>query len=112
MRLTIKELENRLDTLKPHITARYYLSSKGKGVAPYIVYFSPSSDEDGADLKKFFSEDEFIIELYTKKKDTALENRVKALFPEFKVERNESEINGIVLNAFYIEAVNELGGIL
>lgn len=49
-------------------------------VPPYIVYISASPDNTGADDIVYFSQDAYLVEMYTDKKDVELENRIENLF--------------------------------
>ena len=47
---------------------------------PFIVYISDGTDNTGADNKVLYSQNRYRIELYTTKKEGALESQIEALF--------------------------------
>lgn len=110
MKITLEEVKARLESLAIGENKVAYFSFTEKIAVPYIEYYSPHSQEDGGDTIKLFSSDEFIIDLYTKKKDRELEKRIEALFPEVELERTEILIpeNKMILNKYRFEAVNDL----
>ena len=59
---------------------------------PFLVYLYPSSDNFSADGKVYFKQDRLHIELYTDKKDTALEERIEAVLDEHDFFYSKSEV--------------------
>ncbi len=49
---------------------------------PYIVYVFSHSDNFAADSKVYLKRDNYQIELYTEKKDIALEEKLEGIFDE------------------------------
>lgn len=47
---------------------------------PYIVYFATTSNNTGADNKVYFKRNNYTVELYTNKKNNALEKKLEDAF--------------------------------
>lgn len=79
-----------------------------KTTLPFAVYFVDSEDIRGADYVNLISEKQIIVELYTTKKDTALECRFEALFPEFEMEKYEAYIDSekMLQVAYHMNLIN------
>lgn len=58
---------------------------------PYIVYVFSHSDNFSADSKVFLKRDNYQIELYTEKKDIALEERLEGIFDEHGLVYDKTE---------------------
>lgn len=67
------------------ITYTYY-QFKGPVKSPkYIAYYEISKNPEYADDKVYHFEPSFAVELYTKDKDVATENKLIALFAKYEV---------------------------
>lgn len=60
-------------------------------VPPYIVYVFSYSDNFTADSKVYLKRDNYQIELYTEKKDIALEDKLEGIFDEHGLVYNKTE---------------------
>ncbi|MCR5601614.1 MAG: hypothetical protein K6G33_12830 [Ruminococcus sp.] len=58
---------------------------------PFLVYLYPGSDNFAADGTVYYKQDQLHIELYTDKKDPALEDRVEATINAHGLFYNKSE---------------------
>lgn len=52
---------------------------------PYIVYFRENTENIGADNAVWHKVENYIIELYTQKKDLVLEQRLESVFDQNKI---------------------------
>lgn len=59
---------------------------------PFMVYLYPNADNFAADGIAFYKQDVLHVELYTDKKDIALEERVEAVFDEHGLFYAKSEV--------------------
>ena len=86
----LKEFYNRLKKLNIPIAYRAF----GKKMSlPSAVYFVDIEEIRGADNINLITDREIIVELYTSKKDIALEQKFEDLFPEFEMEKYEAYID-------------------
>ena len=58
---------------------------------PFICYLLPGSDNFAADGKVYFKRNEVRIEVYTDRKDLALESRIETVLDEYGVFYSKSE---------------------
>lgn len=58
---------------------------------PYILFYYDDTDVEIADDEIYFETDNYIIELYTKKKDLASEKKIENLLKENKIIYHKSE---------------------
>jgi len=58
---------------------------------PYIVYVFSHSDNFAADSKVYLKRDTYQVELYTEKKDTALEEKLEGIFDEYGLVYDKAE---------------------
>jgi hypothetical protein len=58
---------------------------------PYIVYVFSHSDNFTADSKVYLKRDNYQIELYTEKKDIALEDKLEGIFDEYGLVYDKTE---------------------
>lgn len=66
------------------IPVGYYVNER-PGEVPFLIYFEDSSDNFLADNRVYVKKDNWIIELYTMKKDKGLQNRLEALFDDNEI---------------------------
>ena len=59
---------------------------------PFICYLTPGSDNFAADGKVYYKINEFHIELYTDRKDPALEGSVEAVLDERGIFYDKTEV--------------------
>lgn len=59
---------------------------------PYLVYLFTDSDNFGAEDRVYIKGDNYDVELYTDKKDTASEKIVEDLFDEYDIYYEKSEV--------------------
>ena len=59
---------------------------------PFICYLTPGSDNFAADGKVYYKINEFHIELYTDRKDPALEDSVEAVLDERGIFYDKTEV--------------------
>lgn len=77
-----EEIIKRLRTLK--IPAAYSHFNAPPSV-PFVVYLIPETERYGSDSKNMLKRSTVRIELYTDHKDTALEDKLSALFSELSL---------------------------
>lgn len=59
---------------------------------PFVIYLTPGSDNFAADGKVYYKINEFHIELYTDRKDPALEGSVEAVLDERGIFYDKTEV--------------------
>ena len=77
--MTLDELSNRLESLNIPV---FYSHTNSKVKAPYLVYYELFAENFKADNKVYKKFTRVQIELYTSKKDKALENRLETLLDD------------------------------
>ena len=70
------------DLLKQMNLPLAYNHFKGAQEAPYLIYLTEDSSNFGADNKVYQKIDNFVIELYTNKKDLNLETKLEVLLED------------------------------
>lgn len=78
----MKDLRALLTTLEIPVARNQFTTSPN---TPYIVYLSESPENIGADNRVWHSTPQWRIELYTTKKEGALEERIEALLNEREI---------------------------
>lgn len=104
-----EEIIKRLRTLK--IPAAYSHFNAPPSV-PFVVYLIPETERYGSDSKNMLKRSTVRIELYTDHKDTALEDKLSALFSEFELDSYENYLSDQQLyqNTFEFEMIDKTGG--
>lgn len=88
--MTLKELKTELEKVK--IPLAYLVFKKGKEPdLPYFVYYVDNSDNEKADGVVFEKDINIIVELYTEKKDTAMEEKLEKVLTDCGIFFNESD---------------------
>lgn len=59
---------------------------------PFLVYLYPNSDNFSADGEVYFKINKLDIELYTDKKDVAIEEKVETILDEYGIFYDKSEV--------------------
>lgn len=59
---------------------------------PFVCYLLPGSDNFSADGKAYYKKNKIHLELYTDKKDLAVEQKVEDVLDEYDVFYNKSEV--------------------
>ena len=77
--MTLNELSQLLETLNIPV---FYSHTNSKVKAPYLVYYEIGSQNFKADNKVYVKFKRIQIELYTSKKNTALENQLETLLDD------------------------------
>lgn len=82
--MTQEELYSLLKTLDIPVTYLQFTDEPQSPApsTPFIVYFFEDSDNFGADNKVYKEINNFVVELYTDKKDRVNENKIQTLFNE------------------------------
>ena len=76
----------------PDIPFAYNHFAEGESPEPpFICYLLPGSDNFAADGKVYFKRSEIRFELYTDRKDPALELRVETVLDDYRIFYNKSE---------------------
>lgn len=70
---------NLLQQLKLPIAYNHFKETKKP---PYLIYFTEDTSNFGADNKVYYKIDNWVIELYTNKKDINLETRLEVLLED------------------------------
>lgn len=92
--MTQEAIENMLD--ETGIQYRYHHFETAEAIPPpFICWLLPGSDNFSADNRVYARTDELDIELYTDRKDTALEEQIEAVLDAHGIFWNKQE--------FYIE---------
>lgn len=74
--MTIEALNEILKEMKLPVAYNHFKSIQNP---PYLIYFCEGSHNFGADNKVYQKNDNFVMELYTSKKDSALETQLEEL---------------------------------
>lgn len=88
--MTLSDIKRKLDTLGIPVTYRAF-SDKVK--PPYAVYYCVGEEHRGSDFENLIAEKDIIIELYCKKKDLEIEEKIEKLFNFTELEKTESYIS-------------------
>lgn len=83
--MELKEIAEKLDTLGIPVA---YLQFVKPQQLPFVVYFEAGGTVEGADGYNLFRRKTIVIELYTAKKDVALERRIESLFRDKELEKS------------------------
>lgn len=92
--MTLNELKNILDTLGINVAYSHFVKETS---TPYLVYYVDGTDNMLADNKVFYKNVGVTIELYTDKKDVALEERLEELL-------NQNELPYEIVSETYIDS--------
>ena len=72
----------------------YYAWEEGQSPSlPFICYFSPDVNNFSADGKVYFSTDNFIVELYSKKLDRQSEEKIETALSSFYFTKERTYLN-------------------
>lgn len=83
--MEFEEIYEKLKTLG--IPVAYYKFEKPQKL-PFVVYFEADGTVEGADNYNLFRRKTIVIELYTVKKDVALERKLENLFRDTEMEKS------------------------
>lgn len=76
-----KEFFKQLKAL--HLPIAYHHFEEGHSPSPpFMVYYSPQSENFGADNQVYHKGAQFILELYTRKKDLDVEGKIETFLTE------------------------------
>lgn len=100
--MTLAELKTQLETTGIPVAYNVF---KAPQAPPYICYIVTSSDNTLADGHVYNRSDNVQIELYTRFKDSAVENKVEGVLLEFSWEKDETplEDEDVYLVAYQIQ---------
>lgn len=92
--MTQEELYSLLKTLDIPLTHLQFTDEPQSPAPtpPFIAYFFEDSDNFGADDKVYKEINNFVVELYTNKKDKQKENAIQTLFNENDIFWNKTQI--------------------
>lgn len=94
------EMKNMLETIG--LPVAYHSFGKGEEIKPpFIIYYIDEENPFNADDESYVEQQDYIVEVYTDKKDSDLERKVKDLFKINKIPWTKSEA--------YIESQNMFG---
>lgn len=104
--MTYKEIKTLLETTGLPV-AYYQWEEGGAPEPPYIVFYFPNSNDFIADDSNYSRIRELNVELYTNRKDFALEEIVEGVLSNLVYSRDETYIDseGLYLVAYYTEVV-------
>lgn len=80
--MTQEQIYNLLDTLGLPVAYSHFKETKKP---PYLIYLTEDTSNFGADNKVYYKIDNWVIELYTDKKDINLEIRLEALLDDVEL---------------------------
>ncbi|MDO5559419.1 MAG: hypothetical protein Q4F95_07450 [Oscillospiraceae bacterium] len=83
--MTLTDVYNRLKLIKDVPVA--YLAFKSAQNSDYIVYYESGANFHGSDERNHIKEMNVTIELYTDKKNRALEKRIEDLFSDVELSK-------------------------
>ena len=77
--MTQEQIYNLLQRMQLPVAYNHFKETKS---LPYLVYFTEDTSNFGADNKVYYKIDNWVIELYTDKKDINLETKLEALLED------------------------------
>ncbi len=80
--MTQEQIYSLLDTLGLPVAYSHFKETKK---LPYLIYLTEDTSNFGADNKVYYKIDNWVIELYTDKKDINLEIRLEALLDDVEL---------------------------
>lgn len=80
--MTQEQIYSLLDTLGLPVAYSHFKETKKP---PYLIYLTEDTSNFGADNKVYYKIDNWVIELYTDKKDINLERRLEALLDDVEL---------------------------
>lgn len=86
--MELSEIKSKLDTLK--IPVAYMCFNKPQSL-PFAVYYESGTDIKGADNYNLYRDVTITIELYTEKKQPALERQLENLFRDTEIRKVEDK---------------------
>ena len=89
--MTHNDVINMMDELDLEFAYHHFAEGESPN-PPFVVFLYPGSDNFSADGEVFFKVNKLDIELYTDKKDIALEDKVEAMLDCHGIFYNKSEV--------------------
>lgn len=89
--MTLNEFYNLIK--KSGIPFKYHhFEEKDKAEPPFGVYYSPSTENFMADGAVYIKSNKIIVELYTKKRDLAIEKKIEDIFDNAELYYTEESV--------------------
>ena len=102
--MTLAQLNTLLKTLNKPVAYHHFDVPQ---TPPFIVYHTPDSNDLYADNKNYVKVNRFMVELYTKTKDTPLETSLDNLLDDYAYIKSEDYITSEGLFVVYYELESE-----
>lgn len=83
--MELTEIKSKLDTLKIPVA---YMCFKKPQTLPFVVYYEAGTEIKGSDDRTFYRDVTINIELYTEKKQPALERQLENLFRDREIDKS------------------------